>query len=162
HHREQERRAERPALAIRYQRPASRHAGHHHPRLRYRGDAQGYRLDLRHPRRPRKRSAAEARARTGPRAVRKTPGVRLMLLRILHERGKLVAGGASVGGRACQERREPVHGGSAQTSLFATVLASPPPSRGSASRRWWRSCIVLRSARRIACTVPFAVTKKLG
>jgi hypothetical protein len=29
-------------------------------------------------------------------------------------------------GRAFQERREPIHGGFAQTSLFATILKSPP------------------------------------
>jgi hypothetical protein len=29
-------------------------------------------------------------------------------------------------GRAFQERREPIHGGFAQTSLFVTILESPP------------------------------------
>jgi hypothetical protein len=41
HHRQQERGAERPAVALRHQRAPRRHAGHHHPRLR-RGEAASW------------------------------------------------------------------------------------------------------------------------
>jgi len=51
---------------------------------------------------------------------------------IIHERAEVVVSGVSAGGRAFQERREPIHGGFAQTSLFATILKSPPPNRDSA------------------------------
>ena len=66
--------------------------------------------------------------------MRATPS--LDVPRIVHERLTCVASGTSAGGRAFQERREPVHGGFAQTSLFATILKSPPPGRDSADREW--------------------------
>jgi hypothetical protein len=46
--------------------------------------------------------------------------------RIIHERLTQVVGEASGGGKAFQERREPIHGGFAKTSMFLTILKSPP------------------------------------
>jgi glutamate/tyrosine decarboxylase-like PLP-dependent enzyme len=77
HHRQQERRAERPAVAVRDLRPAHRHPGGDHSRL------QGYpvrdagRLDLRHPRQPRRcRCRGECRP-AGFGSVRGLPGLSL-------------------------------------------------------------------------------------
>jgi hypothetical protein len=75
---------------------------------------------------------------------------------IIPERMRAVASRAAAGGRACQERREPVHGGFAQTSLsfgqFVTILTSPP-GRGSAATLC-RSGIMLS----LLCRVQAAVS----
>src|SRR5690606_35220860 len=54
----------------------------------------------------------------------------------LHERPGVARSGTSAGGGVFQERREPIHGGSAQTSLFATVLKDSPTSQRSARSLW--------------------------
>jgi hypothetical protein len=42
HHGQQERGAQRPAVAVRHQRHPRRHAGHHHPRLRAESEAKSW------------------------------------------------------------------------------------------------------------------------
>src|SRR5690606_40347709 len=69
---------------------------------------------------------------------------------------RAVVVGGSTGGRACQERREPIHGGSARTSLFATVLTSPPPNQDSAFHTvcpFMNDAVALRSAQAAGHTI---------
>ncbi len=77
HHRQQEHGAERPALAVRHQRPAHRHAGGDHARLQGgRGDG-ARRLDRRRARRRERRGGDRAHAPGGARHLPPIPGLRL-------------------------------------------------------------------------------------
>ena len=80
HHRQQERRAERPAVAVRHLGPAHRHPGSDHARLQGDSVRNAGRLDLRHPRQPRRcRCRGQCRpAGCGP--VRRLPGLSLSVL----------------------------------------------------------------------------------